>query len=646
MRRFVCCILLGTAFLTGCVQREEKIDPTFVLGDLALERQRKLNFTTPATLEDLEKLVADKGGWIDNELKDDDLLIYQYLNGQPAPTTVEEARRLTNDSDEANAKIRYTLGRLPDEGVLPPTENYQAVDYHASFTRHSAADASSFNPLLVSSVADFEISGLMGISLFGFTYDTFEPYVSKGFCKAWQSSADHLVDRITIREDITWSDGQPFTARDVEFTYKVIMSSRVPIPAMRSGTDLLVDVKAYDDHTLVFFHEKAMPINVFNMMFSIIPEHIYRDSIQRDPTLVKSPTHAKLEKQPVVAGPYVVEKRTRDSEIVLKRREGYYMYQGKQVRAKPMFERIRFRISPETSTAFMKMVKGDIEAMELTPELWTTQTDNANYTQNNTKVRSEQWTYFAFWWNMKNPLFQDKKVREALDVAFDHEEMLKTLRCGLDTPCTGLFAPGSPWYPKDAGLEPTRRDVEKAKKLLEEAGWKDTDNDGILDKEIAGKKTPFQFAMITSNRPERIALCRQLSINLKEIGIDMTVSPLEFTVWMDFMQEKKFQAALGGWGAGSDPYTAWNVWGTGEARNNISYSNPEVDRLFREGELEFDRAKRMAIYQKIHLLIYNDHPCAWLFNMNGYYGFNKNVRGIGYYPRGPIYGTAWKETRQ
>lgn len=632
-----------SAALSKLDPKEGDIDPNFQLGDLALERQKTLGFTAPADLAALDAYVAEHGGWVENELRDGERLTYQYLNGTPAPMTVAQARELRNRNEEENAAILHTLGRLPSDEPIPVDQEYAEVNYDAEFVRHMPADANSLNPLLASSVADQEMSGMTGISLFGFTYDTFEPYVNTDTNVAWRSSADRLVDRITLRDDLTWSDGQPFTAHDVEFTYRLIMTSAVPIPAMRSGTDLLVDVKAYDDRTIVFFHEKAMPINIFNMQFSLIPRHIYEDSAPRDPTLVRSRWHVQLEKTPVVAGVYYVERRTKNQEVVFKRREGYYMHNGKQVRPKAFINRVRFRISPDVTSSVVQMIKGDIEEMTLTPELWCAQANEDAYAARNMKVTDTGWTYFAFWWNLQNPMFQDKRVREALSCAFNHEEMLRVHRYGLDTPCRGLFAETSPWFPKDADIPPLKRDVERARALLRDAGWEDSNGDGFLDRMEGGKRRDFRFTMIVTNKQDRVALCNLMSQNLREIGIDCTVQALEFNVWMQNMHDKKFEAAFGGWGAGADPYSAWNVWGSNEARNNISYSNPEVDRLFREGEVEFDRAKRMAIYQKIHLLIYEDCPCTWLFNQNEYCGFSKLVRGLGFYARGPIAGSVWKE---
>ncbi|MDO4551638.1 MAG: ABC transporter substrate-binding protein [Planctomycetia bacterium] len=627
-------------------KEENTSTPHFILGDLAIKRQKKLGFIAPSTLEELEKQVTAEGGWIENALRDGEELVYNYVNRKPAMTSVSEARKMVNDfpdSEKANEIIQTTLCRMPDSGPASATHNYEEVDYNAEMSRHLRADAKTFNPLLYSTMYEAEVQSLIGINLFSFTYDTFEPYATSDTNVSWHTSANRLIDKVVMRDDMTWSDGKPVTAYDVEFSFKVIMSSMVPVVAVRSGTDLLVDVKAYDERTVVFFHEKAMPINVFNMLFPIIPKHIYENTIPQDPTLTKSEIHVELEKNPVVAGAYVIESRKRDFEIILKRREGSYMHNGKQVRSKPFFQRVRFRISPEPASALMRMNRGDIEIMQLTPEQWTTQTKSSRFTEKNTKTTSTEWAYQACWWNLEEPFFKERKVREALYYAIDYDTLLNINRHGLDRPCLGVASEDSPWFPKNANIPAPRQDQDLARKLLDEAGWRDDDKDGIREKIINGKKVKFSFTLLVANSPDNIPLSMLIETSLREIGISCRTVPLEWTVLIDNMQKKKFQAAISGWGAGADPYTLRNVWATGEARNNIGYSNKEVDRLFDEGELEFDRQKRMAIYQKIHMLIYDDIPCLWLFCRNSYYGFNKDIRGLGFYPRGPIYGTAWKE---
>ena len=100
--------------------------------------------------------------------------------------------------------------------------------------------------------------------------------------------------------------------------------------AVRSGTDQIRWIEAYDDHTLVFFHKEALATNVWNINFPVIPKHIYEKSIKEDPTLQDSEYHVRYENKPVTGGPFVISKRSRNQEIVLERRESWYMHEGKQ----------------------------------------------------------------------------------------------------------------------------------------------------------------------------------------------------------------------------------------------------------------------------------------------------------------------------
>ena len=125
----------------------------------------------------------------------------------------------------------------------------------------------------------------------------------------------------------------------------------------------------------------------------------------------------------------------------------------------------------------------------------------------------------------------------------------------------------------------------------------------------------------------------------------------EFTALTQLELEHKFDAALGGWGTGTDPETTENIFGTGKERNFGQYSNPDVDKLYEQGRGEFDREKRAAIYAKIHELIYADQPYTWLYYRNSFYGFNKSLRGYMFSPRGPYHynpgiSGLWKEAMQ
>ncbi|MDA1180136.1 MAG: ABC transporter substrate-binding protein, partial [Planctomycetota bacterium] len=412
-------VLLVTSIVPGCAPRSAAVpqavadqssangpasptDPVakkeFQLGDLLAP------FTPPA-LPELESNVT----WIDRPVVDSiERLREQQSHGKPTGT-VEQALAARNDSPDANDLICSVLGRLPESDA--------EIEKDATLVRHTAMDMKSSNPLMGSSVMEFDIATLTSVGLFSFDRD-FQPFASADTVVSWQSSKDRLYDKVVMRDDLTWSDGRPITAHDVAFSFRVIMSRDVPIPAVRSGTDQLKDVHAYDDHTLVYFHKESLATNDWNVNFPIIPKHIYEKSIAEDPKLQVSDYHTKLENSPVVGGPFRIVERNFGKDVVLEARPEYYLHQGKQVRRPPHFKKVRFRIITEHSVALLAMKRGDIDEMILQPEQWQTQTKDADFHEKCTKAFGTEWVNFHFIWNCKSPYFSDKRVRQAMSYAF------------------------------------------------------------------------------------------------------------------------------------------------------------------------------------------------------------------------------------
>ena len=591
---------------------------------------------TPPTLAELDA----KAEWVDRPVVDSLKLVREQQAKTKPLVTVPEALAIRNKTPADNEKIVSALGRLP--------ASESDVNWNAEINRHAYGDVNSTNPVLASSVVESDILSLVGFGLFSFDKD-FNPFAAADTVVSWQTSKDGMFDKLVMRKDLTWSDGKPITAHDVVFSFKTIMTSAVPVPAQRSGTDKLKWVEAYDDYTLVFFQKQPYATNAWNLNFSVIAKHVYEPTLAKDPTLINIPEHVALENNPVSGGAYTIKSRTRAQEIVLESRESWYMHEGKQVRDKPYFKTIRFRIRPDSSVALLALKAGDIDEMQLTPEHWLTQTSTEDFYKNNTKAYGLEWTEFHFLWNCKNPLFSDKRVRKALSYAMDYEELISRLRYGLDEQCNGVFHPTSIWAPKPAPKLYVQ-DLDKAEELLEAAGWTDSDEDGIRDKMVNGKKVNFDFTIFTTNKQDRVDICTLLKESLEQIQIKVTVKPLDFPVLIDRMSKHDFQAAFGGWGTGTDPYTLENIFKTGEERNYGEYSNPEIDKLFEAGMRELDRTKRAAIYAKIHTLLYEDQPYTWLSYQNAFYGFNRSLRGYNFSPRGPYhygpgFGSMWKPSQ-
>jgi len=621
----------------GCGRRERPA------ADAGLRPEAELSGPAPATGEPPAPFsppplaeIDRETRWIDRPVRDGLALLRADQSAERPLATVAEALELRNDSAAANARILSALGRLPEEG---------AADLAARIDRHTTGDLGSTNPIMISSSAEFDVLGLTGFGLFSFGRDL-QPFASAETVVSWQSSADGLLDKVVIRDDLVWSDGTPITAHDVAFSFTVIMDPRVPVPAVRSGTDQLRGVHAYDDHTVVFFHREPFATNVWNINFPVLPRHVYEGTWEDDPTLKDSPAHVALEARPVCGGPYEIVSRVRGQEIVLRRRASWSSVGGRQVRDEPFFREVRFRIVEDPNTALLALKKGEIAELVLKPEQWTTQTGDDDFYRGNTKVTAPEWVNFHFGWNLDTEFFADRRVRRAMSYAFDHDRMLETLCYGLYAPCTGVFAPDS-WMASRKKLLPYRQDLDRAEALLDEAGWVDHDNDGVRDREIGGRLVPFEFSMLVSQQPDRIKICTLLKENLDQIGILMNVRPLEVTVLQQLTQDHKFQAYCGGWGSGTDPDTSENIWATGAGRNFVGYSNPEIDALFVSGRRELDRAKRAEIYGRIQEILYEDQPYTWLFWRNAFYGFSRDLRGYVFSPRGPYhyspgFGSIWQ----
>ncbi len=589
---------------------------------------------TPPKLEELDKAVE----WVDRPVVDALKLRREAMAKEQPLVTVAEALKLRNDSEANNKKILSALGRLP--------ESNEDVNWDAEINRHGYGDVNSTNPLLSSTAIESEVNSLTSFGLFSFDW-AFDPFATSETVKSWQTSKDGLYDKVVLRDDLTWSDGAPITAHDVVHSFKMILTSAIPIPALRTGRDKLKWIEAYDDHTLVFFQKEPYATNVWNLNFYVVPKHLYpEERLAKDPTLSNDPEFVKLENNPVVGGQYAIKSRTRGQEIVLERREDYYMHDGKQVRDKPYFKTIRFRIQPNVSVALLALKAGDIDEMQLAPEMWRGQTNDDEFYRTNTKVYGLEWLEFHFVWNLADPLFADKRVRKAMAYAVDYDELINRLRYGLDERCSGVFHPTARWAPKPAPAL-YEQDLDKAEDLLDEAGWVDSDGDGVRDKMVGGKKLDFRFSLLTVNKQDRVDICTLMRECLDQIGIKCDIKPLEFPVVVDSLHNKKFQCAFGGWSTGADPYTLENIFRTGKGRNYGNYSNPEVDALFEAGMLEHDLEKRAEIYRKIATILYEDQPYTWLFYQTAFYGFNKSLRGYKFSPRGPYtygpgFNSIWK----
>jgi len=486
---------------------------------------------------------------------------------------------------------------------------------------HIGAEPGTLNPIVATDAYESVING-------GNIYETLierdnatlelKPLLAE----SWEISEDKLTYTFKIRQGIKWHDGAPFTSADVVFSYKTIMDPKVDAPQLRSYYQEIRDVEAIDDYTVKFTYARPYFLALeFCGGMPIVPKHIFeKGDFNTNPA----------GRKPVGTGPFKFVKWTTGREVVLEKNPDYW---GE----KPHLNRIVFRIITDSSVALQVLKRQELDVASLTPIQWEKQTNSPDFEKHFDKFSYFTPNYSYIGWNSKRPFFADKRVRTALTHLVNRELILDKVMYGLGAIVTNPFYINSPEY--DKSIEPIPYDPAAARKLLEEAGWVDHDNDGIRDKD--GVKFSFEFLIPGgSETGEKIATI--LKEELDGIGIDMTIRKTEWAVFTTRLNERNFDAVTLAWSMGieSDPYQIWSSTQAEAGSNFIGFKNAETDKLIEEARKEFDRDKRIELYRQFSEIIHEEQPYTFLFCRKATVAVNKRFENVTVYPLG-IEPTEW-----
>jgi ABC-type transport system substrate-binding protein len=225
------------------------------------------------------------------------------------------------------------------------------------------------------------------------------------------------------------------------------------------------------------------------------------------------------------------------------------------------------------------------------------------------KVQSTTFVYLG--WNCRRPLFADKRTRQAMSHAFPKTRIIRETFVGLGQPILADVVVGSRYYNTD--LKPYAFDLKKAKELLAAAGWADGDGDGLLDKQVDGKKVDFSFTFkYMANRPEYDNTLTTFKNELRKIGIDLKPLPMEWKELVKAMEDRDFDAVISGWRMGFD-VDFYQLWHSSQAdvpsgSNHCGFRNARVDELADKLRTTFDTEARVAIAKEIQSIIHDEQP--------------------------------------
>jgi peptide/nickel transport system substrate-binding protein len=485
----------------------------------------------------------------------------------------------------------------------------------------------TLNPIFGTSTYEFRVTGTLFDGPWSFNAKM-EFFVQDYWVEKLDVSTDQTEWTVKLRANLKWHDGHPLTAHDIVFSWQNILDERVPCPAQRPGTDEIVECKALDDHTVFFRCKQPSPTNKWNVFFSIIPKHIYEKEKEQDPSLRNNAYYSERNRNPVGCGPYKFVEWIENDKIVVER---WDEFPG----PKPHFKRIIFRIIPDDKVTFLRFEAGEVDEMVLTKEQFAVDTNKSEkFRQRGAKAMGDQWSFSYIAWsqNGQNPFFGDRRVRHAMSHAINIPKIIERLFYNLAEQAYGMYHPDSWMFSPDITRIPF--DPERARALLDEAGWRVSDQDGWRYKD--GRKFSFTLMYGSGNSVvEQIASAVQA--DLKRIGVEMNTNPIEWAAFSEKTRNGEFEASMAAWGTGTDPDTNYNLWHSTQykvGRNYVAYKNPRVDELFELGRKEFDAAKRAKIYQEIGKLVYDDQPYTFLVNSKLTWGFSNRIRGVTFSPRG------------
>ncbi|MDA1215164.1 MAG: ABC transporter substrate-binding protein, partial [Planctomycetota bacterium] len=473
----------------------------------------------------------------------------------------------------------------------------------------------------------------------------------------WVDVQRQTIYTYFLRDDVKWSDGTPFSTDDMLFGYSIINNSNVDGESIRTYYQDIIDCQALDQHTIRMKYRQqyfmafeftaglsaySPPWHVFSSYFKADGKTLTMERLTEEEENAQKKvsvhglafgkffnTDDRYNNAPIGTGPYTVDNWDRSVSITLKRNPDYW-----NAERRGYLDRLIFKFIPDSTTAFQALKAGEIDFLwNMSPEQYYEDlADNPEwFTSKYVKANWYSPGYSYYGWNQLRPLFKDRRVRIALSMLFDKETFLREKLHNA-----GVVVSGSQYYfgpAYDHNVKPLAYDVEIAKELLADAGWADTDNDGILDKE--GKKFEFEL-LFPPGSPSAEARAAIIQKSYKDVGIVMNIRLYEWASFIDKVKAKDYDAINLGWATSleGDPFQIWHGSGAGKDKrgsNHVSFKDAQVDDLIETLRLTLDEPKRMKLHHAIHHILDREQPYMFLYTSKDFGAYHHRFQGVKWY---------------
>ena len=554
--------------------------------------------------------------------------------------------RNTNNNTDINE--RYTL---------PPVDTAGAVVGDWVIQREMA-DPQRLNPITVQDAIGQELSYYIFERLLWAadrtTYETI-PWLAESYPEI---SDDHLVYTFHLKKNIRFSNGKPLTGDDVIFTFKAIKNPLVDDAALRNYYASLKKVELVngDKYTIRFFMSKPyfkargvlgdaqiMSKEVMDPK-GLTDKYTWdetsdpataqkNESLKEFAEFFNSEEAGRSPKYLIGSGPYIFEKWETGQYVELRRNPNYWNRDSSYGRVYPA--KIIVKVVQDESAAIVSAKNKEIDLMYIVKPIdyVKTMSNPEQFEMHRADPTEPRFDYLGY--NMKNPLFSDKRVRWALAYLIDRKNIIDKIQYGMAVPIE------SPVYFEDkkhcnSDLPLINYDPVKAKELLKEAGWTDTDEDGVLDKVIDGEKVDFKFTYLLNTNESRKQTILVVIDALKKVGIQAGIQTLEWSVYLDKTKKHEFDATMGAWILTDYPPDDFQIFHSsqmlGEGSNFTSYHNPAADSLMEAYRVEFDENKRIEMIKQLQKILYDDQAYTFLWTPKARYIYGERFKNVRWYP--------------
>ena len=434
-------------------------------------------------------------------------------------------------------------------------------------------------------------------------------------------SEDGKVYKVTLKDGLKWSDGNPVTAEDFEFSWKRVLDPKLEsqyayqLYYLAGAEDYNkgkgkaedVGVKALDPKTLqVTLKQPTAYFDSLMAFYTYYP--VSKKVVEANPDWAKDP------KTFISNGPFMLKEWTHNAKIVMDKNPNYFEAD------KVKIDGIDLDIIEDQSTVYQKYVAGEYN---MVVELPTEVTAKLRAENNPELVIGPNVALYYYNLNPAIKPLNNVKVRKALSLALDRKVITDQITQGGQLPATAIVPPGllddTGKEFSDANKDLIKTDVEEAKKLLTE---------GLAEEKMTPADVKLTILYNTSENHKKIAEAIQQMWN-KELGINTTLENVEFKVKIDRENAHQFEISRSGWvGDYLDPMTFVDLWITGASNNYVKYSNPEYDKLVKEAQTSTDKKLRMDNMKKAEKMILEDMAIIPIYFYTHPYAVKPNVKGI------------------